>query len=399
MTRRRLALVTRRFWPLVGGAEMVMANLASELRDMGAEVTVVTAQWDPAWPAEVVHREVPVVRLPNPPQRGWGTLRYMVALNRWLRRRRDSLDLVYVSMLKHDAYAALQTLARSTVPVVLRSEGGGVTGDCQWQRSARFGLRIRRRCHQADALIAPSPAIATELAEAGYPVSRTWLVPNGVAVDGPRSDAARAAARRTLGESHPDLASHEQSQIVVFTGRLHEAKGLRDLVRAWPMVMLRWPQARLWLIGDGPDREELFELILDLGLRDSVVMPGAFDDVQDVLAAADLFVLPSYEEGMSVSLLEAMARGVPVVASDIPGNRLLVDHQDHGLLAPVRDPVRLAQTIHEVFAAPRAAQRRAALAHERVGERYSLRRMAETHLALFETLIQRKQPSGLRRKT
>ncbi len=399
MTRRRLALVTRRFWPLVGGAEMVMANLASELRDMGAEVTVVTAQWDPAWPAEVVHREVPVVRLPNPPQRGWGTLRYMMALNRWLRRRRDSLDLVYVSMLKHDAYAALQTLARSTVPVVLRSEGGGVTGDCQWQRSARFGLRIRRRCHQADALIAPSPAIATELAEAGYPVSRTWLVPNGVAVDGPRSDAARAAARRTLGESHPDLASHEQSRIVVFTGRLHEAKGLRDLVRAWPMVMLRWPQARLWLIGDGPDREELFELILDLGLRDSVVMPGAFDDVQDVLAAADLFVLPSYEEGMSVSLLEAMARGVPVVASDIPGNRLLVDHQDHGLLAPVRDPVRLAQTIHEVFAAPRAAQRRAALAHERVGERYSLRRMAETHLALFETLIQRKQPSGLRRKT
>jgi glycosyltransferase involved in cell wall biosynthesis len=399
MTRRRLALVTRRFWPLVGGAEMVMANLAAELREMGAEVTVVTAQWDPSWPAEVVHREVPVVRLPNPPQRGWGTLRYMMALNRWLRRHRDTLDLVYVSMLKHDAYAALQTLARSPVPIVLRSEGGGVTGDCHWQRTARFGLRIRRRCQQADAVVAPSPAIAAELAEAGYPVSRTWLVPNGVAVDGPRSDAARLAARRVLGESHPDLCTLDSTPVAVFTGRLHEAKGLRDLIRAWPMVMLRWPQARLWLIGDGPDREELFELILDLGLRDSVFMPGAFDDVQDVLAAADVFVLPSYEEGMSLSLLEAMARGVPIVASDIPGNRLLVDHQDQGLLAPVRDPVRLAQTIHEVFAAPRSALRRAAQAHERVRERYSLRRMAETHLALFETLIQRKQPSGLRRKT
>jgi glycosyltransferase involved in cell wall biosynthesis len=397
MTRRRLALVTRRFWPLVGGAEMVMANLASELRDMGADVTVVTAQWDPSWPSEVVHREVPVVRLPNPPQRGWGTLRYMTALNRWLRRRRSELDLVYVSMLKHDAYAALQALASSPVPIVLRSEGGA-TGDCQWQRTARFGLRIRRRCQQADAVVAPSPAIAAELAEAGYPVSRTWLIPNGVAVEGPRSDAARSAARRVLGDSHPDLATLDQSPIAVYTGRLHEAKGLRDLVRAWPLVMLRWPQARLWLIGDGPDREELFELILDLGLRDAVFMPGAFDDVQDVLAAADVFVLPSYEEGMSLSLLEAMARGVPVVASDIPGNRLLVDHQDHGLLAPVRDPVRLAQTIHEVFAAPRTAQRRAQQAHNRVRERYSLRHMAETHLELFETLIVRKQRGGLREK-
>lgn len=398
MTRRRLALVTRRFWPLVGGAEMVMANLASELRDMGADVTVVTAQWDPSWPSEVVHREVPVVRLPNPPQRGWGTLRYMTALNRWLRRRRSELDLVYVSMLKHDAYAALQALASSPVPIVLRSEGGGATGDCQWQRTARFGLRIRRRCQQADAVVAPSPAIAAELAEAGYPVSRTWLIPNGVAVEGPRSDAARSAARRVLGDSHPDLATLDQPPIAVYTGRLHEAKGLRDLVRAWPLVMLRWPQARLWLIGDGPDREELFELILDLGLRDAVFMPGAFDDVQDVLAAADVFVLPSYEEGMSLSLLEAMARGVPVVASDIPGNRLLVDHQDHGLLAPVRDPVRLAQTIHEVFAAPRTAQRRAQQAHDRVRERYSLRHMAETHLELFETLIVRKQRGGLREK-
>jgi glycosyltransferase involved in cell wall biosynthesis len=199
-----------------------------------------------------------------------------------------------------------------------------------------------------------------------------------------------------LGDSHPDLATIDQSPVAVYTGRLHESKGLRDLVRAWPIVMLRWPQARLWLIGDGPDREELFELILDLGLRDAVFMPGAFDDVQDVLAAADVFVLPSYEEGMSLSLLEAMARGVPVVASDIPGNRLLVDHQDHGLLAPLRDPVRLAQTIHEVFAAPRAAQRRAQLAHDRVRERYSLRHMAETHLALFETLIGRKQSGGRR---
>ncbi|MFO0817183.1 MAG: glycosyltransferase family 4 protein [Pirellulales bacterium] len=395
MKPRRLALVTRRFWPLVGGAEMVMSNLATELRRMGAVVTIVTAQWEPSWPTDVVHREVPVVRLPNPPQRGWGTLRYMMALHRWLRRHRDELDLVYVSMLKHDAYAALDALANSPVPVVLRAEGAGATGDCQWQQTARFGLRIRRRCQLADALVAPSPAIRDEMLEAGYSEARTRFLPNGVCVEPPRDSAMRLAARRALAESNPDLATTEYSPVVVYTGRLHEAKGLHDLIKAWPAVLARWPYARLWLVGDGPEREELYESILELGLRGIVSMPGAFDDVQDVLNAADVFVLPSYQEGMSISLLEAMATGVPVVASDIPGNRLLVEHDRHGLLTPVREPLKIAQAIHDVLSQPARAMARVAAAYQRVQNEFSLERMAMEHMRLFDEVI-RSRRAGLR---
>lgn len=391
MTPCRLAFVTRRFWPLVGGAEMVMSNLATELRNQGSSVTIVTAQWEPSWPTDVVHREVPVVRLANPPRRGWGTLRYMMALHRWLRRQRGQLDLVYVSMLKHDAYAALDALADSPIPVVLRAEGGGETGDCHWQQTARFGLRIRRRCWRADALVAPSPAILDEMLAAGYPATRARLIPNGVAVDPPRDNSQRWAARRALAESNPDLATTEQSPVAVYTGRLHEAKGLHDLVRAWPAVLNRWPHARLWLVGEGPEREELYESILDLGLRGFVVMPGAFDDVQDLLTAADVFVLPSYEEGLSLSLLEAMACGVPVVATDIPGNRSLVEHDRQGLLVPARDPLRLAQAIHDVLSQPRRSAARVAAAHDRVRAEFSLVRMANAHLELFSDLIERKR--------
>lgn len=391
MTPRRLALVTRRFWPLVGGAEMVMANLGAELRRQGVAVTIVTAQWEASWPTDVVHREIPVVRLPNPPQRGWGTLRYMMALHRWLRRHRQELDLVYVSMLKHDAYAALDALAGTPVPVVLRAEGAGETGDCRWQETARFGLRIRRRCQQASAVIAPSPAIRDELLQAGYPASHTLQIANGVSVGAPRTAALRRAARRTLLESHVDLATQEHTPVAVYTGRLHEAKGLRDLIQAWPAVLARWPAARLWLVGDGPDREELFEEVLEAGLRGMVALPGAFDDVQDVLQAADVFVLPSYQEGMSVSLLEAMACGVPVVASDIPGNRLLVEAGQHGLLVPPRQPARLAEAIHEVFSQPTRTAARVAAAHARVQAEFSLSRMAANHLDLFGELIEQRR--------
>src|SRR5262245_3253510 len=150
----RIALITRRFWPLVGGAEVVMGNLAVELQRQGAEVVIVTAQWEPQWPRELVHREVRVLRLPNPRQRGWGTFRYMLSLNRWLRAHRDKLDIIYVSMLKHDAYTAVSAMRGSNCAVVLRAEGSGETGDCYWQRTARFGTRIRRRCREADALVA-----------------------------------------------------------------------------------------------------------------------------------------------------------------------------------------------------------------------------------------------------
>ncbi|MCP3694380.1 MAG: hypothetical protein GY917_19400, partial [Planctomycetaceae bacterium] len=81
----RSVLVTRRFWPLVGGAEMVMANLGAEFQQRALPCQILTAQWEASWPVEVVHREVPVVRLRNPRQRIWGTLRYLRSLANWLK--------------------------------------------------------------------------------------------------------------------------------------------------------------------------------------------------------------------------------------------------------------------------------------------------------------------------
>lgn len=383
----RLVLLTRRYWPLVGGAEAVMANLASEFKRRGARVTILTARWEPHWPTELVHREVPVVRLHNPPQRGWGTLRYMCAASRWLRTNREQFDLVYVSMLKHDAYAAIGALTRSAVPVVLRAEGGGPSGDCHWHETGRFGKRIRHRCQNAAATVAPSLVIADELRSAGFLADRVHFIPNGVAIPDPRDSPKRIAARLALADVNEDLSVQEGAPLVVFTGRLQAAKGLFDLLKAWPPIVARWPAAKLWLVGEGPDREELFETVLDLQLRSSVRLPGAFDETGEVLQAADLFVLPSYEEGMSMSLLEAMAAGVPVIASDIPGNRQLVTHEQHGLLVAPRDHAALSQAITRQLQQTTLGAAWAEAARRRVIAEFSLRRMAERHEELFRSLI------------
>lgn len=395
MSPLRLVMVTRRFWPLVGGAERAMANLAVELAARNCEVTVLTARWQRHWPAEITYRGVPVVRLANPPVRVWGTVRYMQTLARWLRQNPDRYELVYVSMLKHDAYAALGAAGRR-VPVMLRAEGAGRSGDCHWQLEANCGPRIKRRCMQADALIGPSRGIQRELIAAGYPRPRIHYLPNGVAPQPIADKEAKAAARAALAAANPALESTPSTPLAVYTGRLEEAKGLAGLVEAWQAVCAHRPDARLWLAGEGTFQAGLEEQIESRGLSGRVVLAGVFDNVDDLLAAADLFVLPSLEEGMSLALLEAMAAGLPIIASDIPGNRDLVDPGRHGLLVPPEDVEALSAAVGRLLDGPEPAAPLGAAARDRVRREFSLAATAEKHLALFETLIRCTPTQDLR---
>ena len=387
MTLKRVVFVTRRFWPLVGGAERVVANLAVAMRRLGVETEIVTAQWERDWPREVVHREVPVHRIAQPRQRGWGTFRFMHGLDGWLRGHADKYDAICVSMLKHSAYIAVRRATKDKTPLILRAEGGGETGDVHWQRTGRFGARIRRCCQRA-VVVAPSNQILNELTNAGYPAETTHYIPNGVEV--PTEVEDRQAARLALAEANRDLLALEQAPVAAYTGRLSRKKGLFELVKAWARVVAARPEARLWLVGEGEDRDELFQLVKDLDLQGRVLLPGAFDTVDEVLQASDLFVLPSYEEGMSLSLLEAMAAARPVVASDIPGNRALIENEVHGLLIPPKDVHGLSQAILRVLTDPQR-ERLGRAGRDKVMRQFSLERCAQRHLELLDAQRQSLQ--------
>ena len=327
-----------------------------------------------------------MIRLANPSLLGWGTFRYMRALERWLRRREGQYDLVYVSMLKHDAYAALGA-AGGRVPVVLRAEAAGASGDCMWQLDANFGRRIKRRCMKADAVIGPSRAVERDLIAAGYPRSRIHYLPNGVAIPARANREGRERARGTLAELKPELSCPSGSPIAVYTGRLHEAKGLADLVTAWRSIVARWPNARLWLVGEGPFEQALRERIEAENLVGRVVLAGVFDNVDELLTAADVFVRPSLEEGTSLAILEAMAIGLPVVATEIPGNQGLVTHEERGLLVATQDVDSLSAAIERLLDDRRLARRLADAARDHVRQHFSVGGMVDQHLELFEDLV------------
>lgn len=379
----KLALVSRRFPPLIGGAERVFAYLAEALAREGADVTVLTSAWGEA--AALPGREEILVpkakpggrlvihRLPTSPLRFVGTWLYMRELRKWLTK--NPVDLAYVSMLKHDAFVAVGVGQKRGFPVVLRPEGAGATGDIAWLNRANFGRKIAERCKRADAFVAISKAVHNELWSLRHDDARIHDLPNGVPVP------QRAWQRRPGWREAPRA---------VFVGRLAAEKNLATLMRAWPIVRLSFPNARLTLVGEGPKRPLLEEIARNLGLSaDAVAMPGALADVEPLLRSADLFVLPSTEEGMSIALLEAMALGVPLVASAIPGNRRLVADFKHGRLA-APEPDALARAIVDQWTHFDRAFHMSRAARIRVEQQFSIASVARQHLSLFRELIEKR---------
>ncbi|HWC89819.1 MAG TPA: glycosyltransferase family 4 protein [Pirellulales bacterium] len=383
MTPPRVVLVTRRFWPLFGGPEVMMARLAAGFERSGVRTTVVTAKWQKDWPDEFEHHGARVVRLEPPGTRWWSAAAYIARLRRWLLANRESFDLAYVSGLRHDAYATLLAAGRAGFPVVLRAEQAGLAGDCRWQLEARFGRTIKRSCRRAAAIVASTPLVEREVIAAGYRRERIRSIPLGVPdVACPEPDA-RLEARRALAASQRRLAVPAVAPLAVFAGRFVVGKGLLDLIEAWPAVLQRVPEAHLWLVGEGPQAVHLAAEIERRGLTTRVTLAGAFEDVEDCLCAADLFVVASHDDDGVLALLEAMSLGLPSVVTDTAAHRAVIENGQHGRLVPIGQPRVLAAAIADLCCQSNEAARLGRAARQRVQNEFSFDRCLDRHLTLL----------------
>lgn len=381
MNRLRIVLVTPRFWPLFGGPEDAVAELALGLKRRAAEPTVVTARWDAQWSSRLVYGPVPVIRLPHPRTRGWGTLRYLIALARWLRRHRNEIDLVYLVGLGHEATVARSALGDCGIPIVVRPD---VLEDRDGQSPSRW--RLRRRCHAADAAIVGNVGAARALADTGLPRQAIHTIAEGIPESLLDHAGERADARASLADINPMLIVTAGARVVVCIGRLTKGRGLLRLIDAWQPLSRKWPDARLWLIGDGPFREQLYARLGDLDLRLSVNMPGSFDDLGDVLAAANLLVDPNGESTSPRTILQAIALGRPVVGCNLETLRQTpaLEGGTARFASPL-EAAELSQAMQEMLIHPPPGDVLAAV-RQRVAREYGSDRMIDEHLQLFERL-------------
>ena len=268
---------------------------------------------------------------------------------------RNPVDLAYVSMLKHDAYVASARAGGGGSRWCCGPRGRGRPATWPGNRGAGSAARSAQRCQQADAVVSISAGDHRRAARRRLrPGAGSTRCPTACPCPSRPGSAAPAGATRPRA---------------VFVGRLAPEKGLDALVDAWPEVVAALPEgpadARSARAPSGQrwkrrSRGSAWAGLGRAARRDRSTRPAA-------LRAADLFVLPSREEGMSIALLEAMALGIPLVASSIPGNRRLVSDFKHGRLVPPDDPAALARAVIDqwsgfdrAFHMSRAARRRVA---------------------------------------
>ncbi len=302
-------------------------------------------------------------------------LSFVAGFVRALRSLRGELDVVHTHQALWEAVST--GLARPFlrgIPTLVQPAASGYYGEAQELMRTRGAPLLRRLILRNTHFAAISDDIAGEWSALGVPSDRMTRTASGVDTE----------------VFHPGPSAVEADLLprprIVFTGRLHPQKNLPLLLNAWVEVARRTP-ANLILVGPGPDRQPLTELAESLGIADRVQFAGAVPSPAEHLRAADLFVLPSLAEGMSNSLLEAMATALPCVVSGVGGNTDLVTPGSTGVLVPAPTPEAWSSALIRLLEAPEEAQRLGANALTRVESEYSLRAVVDRYLGLYRRLI------------
>ncbi|MFC0465292.1 glycosyltransferase [Kineococcus gynurae] len=195
---------------------------------------------------------------------------------------------------------------------------------------------------RVDAAVCVSPGLVPDVLAAGVPAERIHVARVGIDSD----EVLRRAGR----DGGPERGSRPR---IVAVGRLARQKGFDVLLDAFARARGAGLDAELVVVGEGEEREALEAQAAELGVADRVHLPGHVPDAQTIIAGADLFVLSSRYEGLGLVLLEALAHGVPVIATDCPtGPRHVLDDGRHGELVPVEDADALGRAIRRHFERP-----------------------------------------------
>jgi len=235
-------------------------------------------------------------------------------------------------------------------------------------RAPILALAGRITARLADVVVAPSRRTAGEI-ERDYDARDVLVLPNGV----------RAVEPRSAPPATPTI---------LYAGRLRARKAVVVLIRAFAEVAERVPEARLVVAGDGEDRETVEAAVDALGLRERVERLGRVtrEEVERRLRDATLFCQPSIYEGLPLAILEAMAVGVPVVATSVSGHPDAVVDGVTGWLVPPEDAASLASALVHALRDPSETARRATAASELFRSTFDVRLVAARHVALFESL-------------
>jgi glycosyltransferase involved in cell wall biosynthesis len=366
---------------LCGGTENHFMTLSRSLApDQFDQRFACLRRWGP-FVTELMQRQVPLVEYRVKTFRSVNALVQQARLARYIRQH--AIQIVHTYSFYGNVFAVPP--ARFAAPVVIasiRDRAPYLTG---------MQKRVQRHvCRLADRVLVNAEAVKTWLVGDGYDPNNIVVIPNGVDLTKFTQPVDRAEVRRSLGV--PDDAP-----LVAVVSRLSRLKGIEDFLHAAAVVGARHTNARFAIVGEpSPIKnraylDELGQLANRLGIGDRVLFTGLRSDVPAVLQSVDVSVMPSLNEALSNVLLESMAAGAPIVATEVGGTSEALTDGENGLLVQPNDPAAMAAAITRLLDHPELAQRLGHRAQATIEQRFSLARMVAATEHLYHDLLDQKQ--------
>ena len=359
--RRTVMQVT---WSLVaGGAETYALTVASGLDATKYRSLMCGIDQGGALEPEVRRRGIPYHIMNRRPGLDWRLMGRMFGL-----LRRERVDVIHTHHLNQLLYSVVA--ARLLGIRIIHTEHS-----VEMYKSAKLRRLLRVLsvfCYRVTAIGADGEQVLRD--KVGIPAGKLEVV--RAAVDLARFKVPREAAREALGLCPAD-------RVAVIVARLSEEKNHGFLLAAFAEAVARVPNAKLLIVGDGVEQKAIEDVIVKLNLGCSVRMLGVRRDIPQVLAGADVFVLSSDREGLPIAVLEAMAAGLPVIATSVGDLPLVVKDGQTGVLVPRRGVGEMAEALVRLLGDAEQCGRMGRAGRELVQEAYSLEQMVARHGALY----------------
>jgi len=376
----RVCMIIAYFPPIVGGSEIQALRLAKALIDQNVNLFVITEKLRGVRKFERIDG-VPVYRLFALGSGKVASLSFMLSAFLFLIKNRRRYQIIHAHLPSSPAITAVVTGKLLGKKVIVKFACSGKSGNIQTSDRTYLGrAKLRFLMRYADTFICPSKDVKRELIDYGFDRERVVEIPNGVDIRlfRPVSDSEKENLRRCF--NLPLLP------IAVYSGRLELRKGLEILLRAWQEV-LKVKESYLLILGDGTQKDSLTNLARQLRIIDFVRFTGQIDNVGQYLQATDVFVFPSSAEGLSNSLLEAMATELPIVATNIGGTEEVIEHEKNGILVEPGNVDALVNGVMKLLKQREMAHRLGREAKRTIEENYSIGIVAQKHIGLYREMI------------
>jgi len=358
------------------GAERVICEIArkSDSKNILMTIGILTASEGliRRFTNEIHRKDIDIVRFGEGSKLSYTCIK---EINQYINR--NSINIVHSHNYKSDFYAFL---AKIIFREKFRLVGSNHTWKLNTFREHGYKWLDSIIMKKFNALVAISSEIKEEMTKMGVNASKIKVITNGIDCIEFEKGSEKIDARKQLEVNECDF-------IIGCVASLTPEKGHRDLLKAFSTIHLSIPQAKLVFIGEGPERKKIQNYVLTNGLAKKVLIMGSRDDVRDLYKGFDVFCLASYQEGLPMVLLEAMASGVPVIATAVGAIPEVIQNKDNGIIVRPGNTEEMLQAIKIMFSEEELRNLMGEKGMMTVQRKYSSERMLKEYEKLYEQVL------------